>query len=301
MALQTGVLKFTGKMQNVIGYRRNGKYFLRSMPDKVRQTAATRRAARHFGVASRKGKLVRNAFRPQLDIRDGTLVNRLNRLFIQAGPHDFPQLRGFRINRHTGLEKLFTIPPVFTANGALHIPPQELLAQGNNTHVALRLIASRISFAQNRVISTETATTIIGLQPDQPFRGITLNVPVEGDGALIVVLQYHACKAGNGVLYPCGDRRYMAADVINLTIPVTELTNTAFLVKAGRKRFIFRKGAISFTAKPVPGSRERCSSLRSNSTTPLTATGSSISLPQERPERPSASLTPSSRGPCPPV
>src|ERR1044072_1522311 len=100
MALQTGVLKFTGRLDNVIGYRRNGKYFLRSMPEKVRQTASTRRAARHFGMASRKGKLIRKAVRPYLDTRyDGTLVNRLNKLFIQAGRDSFPNLRGFHLDR----------------------------------------------------------------------------------------------------------------------------------------------------------------------------------------------------------
>jgi len=243
MALQTGVLKFTGRLQNVIGYRRNGKYFLRSMPDKVRQTAPTKRAARHFGMASRKGKLIRKAFRPQLDMRyDGTLVNRLNKLFIQAGKDDFPKLQGFHFNRHTGLEKLFVIPPVFTVNGALYIPAQELLPQGNNTHIELRLIATRISFAENRVVSTEVATAIIELNEDQPFNGMALNVPVEGEGALMVALQYRSCKTSNGVLFPSGDRRYMAADMISVAIPAEELTATAFLAKSSRKRFVFRHG-----------------------------------------------------------
>jgi hypothetical protein len=241
MALQTGVLKFTGRLDNVIGYRRNGKYFLRSMPDKVRQTASTKRAARRFGMASRKGKLIRKAVRPYLDMRyDGTLVNRLNKLFIQAGPDQFPNLQGFHFNRHTGIEKLFVIPPVFTVRGTLHIPAQELLPQGNNTHVELRLIATRISFADNQVISTNVSTAIIELNKDKPFKGTSMNIPVEGEGALMVVLQYRSCKASNCVLFPSGDRRYMAADVISIAIPAEELTTTAFLTKAARKRFVFR-------------------------------------------------------------
>ncbi|HEY1165602.1 MAG TPA: hypothetical protein VGE90_10555 [Chitinophaga sp.] len=257
MALQTGVLKFTGRLQNVIGYRRNGKYFFRSMPDKVRQTSATRRAARYFGMASRKGKLIRKAFRPELDMRyDGTLVNRLNKLFIQADRDNFPDLQGFHFNRHTGLEKLFVIPPVFTVNGALHIPAQELLPQGNNTHIELRLIATRISFAENRVISTEVATAIIELDEDKPFNGMTLNIPVEGEGALMVALQYRSCKASHGILFPSGDRRYMAADMISVAIPAAELTTTAFLAKTPRKRFVFRKrlGAEA-NGSPVPSSQ----------------------------------------------
>ena len=258
MALQTGVLKFTGRLQNVIGYRRNGKYFLRCMPDKVRQTAPTKRAARHFGMASRKGKLIRKAFHPHLDMRyDGTLVNRLNKLFIQAGKDHFPNLQGFHFNRHTGLEKLFLIPPVFTVNGALYIPAQELLPQGNNMHIELRLIATRISFAENRVISTEVATAIIELNEDEPFKGMALNVPVEGEGALMVALQYRSCKTSNGILFPSGDRRYMAADVISVAIPAEELTATAFLAKSSRKRFVFRKSpAPSINEVPSPSSQK---------------------------------------------
>ncbi|WP_298735021.1 hypothetical protein [uncultured Chitinophaga sp.] len=246
MALQTGELKFTGRLDTVIGYRRNGKYFLRNMPHKVRQTAATKRAARRFGMASRKGKLLRKAVRPQLDMRyDGTLVNRLNKLFIQSGPDQLPNLQGFHFNRHTGIEKLFLVPPVLTANGTLHIPAQELLLQGNNTHVELRLIATRISFAENRVISTEAASAIIELDEDKPFNGMALHVPLDGEGTLMVILQYRSFKACNGVLTPSGDRRYMAADVISMEVPAEELRESAFTTKAFRKRFVFRKRGIA--------------------------------------------------------
>ena len=69
MATQNSIIPFTGKLGNLIGYERNGKYFLRSMPEIVRQTAATRRAARRFGLASCKAALIRNAFYDDLDIR----------------------------------------------------------------------------------------------------------------------------------------------------------------------------------------------------------------------------------------
>jgi hypothetical protein len=242
MALQTGLFKFTGQLDNVIGYRRNGKYFLRSAPEKVRQTAATKRAARSFGIASHKGKLLRRALLPQLDMRyDGTLVNRLNKLFIQAGRDHFPNLQGFHFNKHTGLEKLFLLPPVFTTNGTLHIPAQELLPQGKATHIELRLMATRISFAENCVISTEAATAIINL--NEPFNGMALSVPTDGKGALIVVLQYRSYTVCNGHFSLSRDRRYMAADVITISIPAEK----ELIPKAPGKRFAFRR-----PFKPLP-------------------------------------------------
>lgn len=222
------------------------------MPDKVRQTSATRRASRYFGIASRKGKLIRNAFRPQLDMRyDGTLVNRLNKLFIEAGRNNFPNLEGFRFNNHTGIEKLFLVPPVFTTNGTLHIPAQELLPQGRNTHLEVRLIAVRLDFNTQRVISSDASTAIIDL--NEPFNGMALGVPVEGNGALMVVLQCRACTACNGVLSPSGDRRYMAADMISLTLPLEQtpiseaLITKALITKAPRKRFVFRNSLKPFS------------------------------------------------------
>jgi hypothetical protein len=248
MALQTGVCKFTGRLDNVIGYRRNGKYFFRSMPDKVRQTSATRRAARCFGIASRKGKLIRQAFRPHLDIRyDGTLVNRLNKLFIQAGSNSFPDLKGFRFNHHTGMDKMFIVPPVFTTNGTLHIPAQELLPQGRNTHLEIGLIAVRADFRTLRVLSSNTSTAIISLSPDTPFNGITLSVPVDGEGVLMVMLQCRALTARNGILYPSYDRRYMAADMISITVPAEQILFTeALITKKPRKRFVFRSSIKYF-------------------------------------------------------
>jgi hypothetical protein len=217
------------------------------MPDKVRQTAATKRAARNFGIASRKGKLIRTAFRPHLGVRhDGTLVNRLNRLFIQSGRNNFPDLQGFHFNRHTGLEKLFTIPPIFTVNGTLHIPAQELEPQGANTHLEVRLIAARIDFRTQRVLSTEASTAIIDLDVDIPFNGLALSVPTEGEGILMVTLQCRACKATNGILYPSCDRRYIAADIIHLVVPIDQLLiPDAILAKAFRKRFAFRNVSSS--------------------------------------------------------
>ncbi|HEY1166181.1 MAG TPA: hypothetical protein VGE90_13465 [Chitinophaga sp.] len=242
MALQVGIHKFTGRLDNVIGYRRNGKYFFRSMPDNVQQTAATKRAARRFGIASRKGKLIRTAFRPHLGIRyDGTLVNRLNKLFIKAGRDNFPDFQGFHFNRHTGLEKLFTIPPIFTVNGTLHIPAQELEPQGANTHLEIRLIAVRLDFRTHRVLSSESSSAIIDLDESIPFNGLALSVPTEGEGVLMVTLQCRACKATNGILYPSNDRRYIAADVIHLVVPADQvLIPDALLAKAYRKRFVFR-------------------------------------------------------------
>ncbi len=218
MAKQTGLFKFTGKLDNVIGYRRNGVHFVRSMPATVKQSTATRRASRNFGVASGKGKLIRRALLPYLHLRyDGTLVNRLNKTLIQSGHHQLQGLEGFRFNRHTGIEKLFPLPPALTAEGVLTLPAQALPKPGGATHLELRVIAARINFAERRIINTETVTELIDLNSD--FNGLELPVPGCGRGTLLLVLELRACTLRDGVIGPAGDRRYMAVDVVGVVPP----------------------------------------------------------------------------------
>ncbi len=218
MGKQTGVIKFTGKLGNLVGYRRNGKHCIRTMQETVRQTAATRQAARHFGAASRKGKLIRRATVPHLDIRcDGTLVNRLNRALVLAGKDNLQTLKGFRFNPHTGIDKLFPEAPAYTKAGILHIPAQELPTTEPATHLELCAIAVRINFTERRLVHVEEATAVIDLR--MPFDGLELPVTAPGKGALLVVLQVRACTEDKGVIQPSGNRRYVAADVITLIDP----------------------------------------------------------------------------------
>ncbi|HEY8959400.1 MAG TPA: hypothetical protein VIM72_26505, partial [Chitinophaga sp.] len=158
MAKQTGLFQFTGKLGNMIGYQRNGNYFVRSMPLTVKQTSATRQASRNFGIASRKGKLIRQAIMPQLDLHyDGSLVNRLNKTLIQV-----KHLEGFRLNRHTGVEKFFSVQPVMQ-NGRLIIPAQSLPPQGAGTHLEVTVVATRISFIEKLITQHQKVTITIDI------------------------------------------------------------------------------------------------------------------------------------------
>ena len=239
MAKQVGILKFTGRVDNVIGYRRNGVYCVRTMPETVRQTAATRRAARSFGVASRKGKLIRRALCPYMDLRhDGTYVNRLNRELITAGKSNLQLLQAFRFNKHSTLGNLFLIPPVLTPDGLVQIPAQEFLAPAKATRLEVRVIAARINFAEQRVVDVNVVTEIIDLT--KPFNGTEFNVPVAGRGILILAMQVCACEETNGKLYAIGGRRYTAADIISI-IPADETVPKVTSKKIKGKRPVYRE------------------------------------------------------------
>ncbi len=243
MGKQTSVIKFTGKLGNLAGYRRKGEHIVRTLPDKVRQTPATRRAAKDFGAISRQGKVIRQAIVPHLDIRyDGTLVNRLNRALILAGKDARPDvterthpatgstppsnarglqvLTGFRFNPYTGISNIFGIPPVYTPDGVLELSAQILDPLGSATHLQVCALAVRINFTERRTVNVEEASAVIDLE--QPFTGLKLPVTAAGKGTLFIVLQIQACISCNGSLYPLGDRRYMAADIVMVETPAAQ-------------------------------------------------------------------------------
>ncbi|MEZ2444463.1 hypothetical protein AB6805_22215 [Chitinophaga sp. RCC_12] len=213
MAKQTGMLQFTGRLGNIIGYRRNGSYFLRTMPETVRQTSATQKAAHHFGIASRKGKLIRQAITPHLDIHsDGTLVNRLNKILIPAGKNHLHAVKGFRFNRHCGVEYFFPEQPVIQDN-IVKIPAQVIPQQETFTHLVVKAIAVRLCFTERCIEKMYTATVVIDL--NQPFNGAELETTLPGKGSLLVILQV---QPYNGT-YAIQNKRCMAADIIAVAAP----------------------------------------------------------------------------------
>jgi hypothetical protein len=216
MAKQTTLLTFTGRLGNLIGYCRNGKYFLRSMPETVRQTTATRRAARRFGAASRKAALIRSAVNPELDVHcDRTHINRLNKVLI-TGNNIVESLAGFRFNQHTGIDRFFPVAPVMSGNNTLHIPSQPLSFPKDITVLEVKVIATRISFAQHNVVSTDVA--MVTLHPRETFAGANIPLDVPGKGILIVTLQVMAIHNGQ----PSGNKKNMAADIVAVSASQTK-------------------------------------------------------------------------------
>lgn len=256
MAKQTGQFPFTGRIGNVIGYKRNGAHFMRSMPEEVRQTVATRKAAKNFGMASSKGSLLRRAFAQHIDvIGDKGRVNRLNKTLIESG---IQGLQGYQFNQFTGIRKFIRQAPVLDDNNILHIPAQSLPGLSvKAASLELKLISVNIDFTTRRVIDSVSSVAIIDL--DQPFTGLEMVARVKGNGTLMVALQIRLIQSDLSATerkrqtapansnWFTKDRRYFAADLIAVVTPVTqqaETKNKKKLAKhwpAGRRPVLLHK------------------------------------------------------------
>lgn len=216
MAQQKSIIIFSGKLGNLVGYKRNGKPCLRSMPEKVTQTAGTRRASQRFGMASSKGALIRNAFYGELDVcSDGTHVNRLTSTLIPSAGNNTKRIVGFRFNQHTGTDRFFMHAPQLSADGILHIPAQTLPVFKGITCLEVKVIAARINFTTHQVVDTESHILIVDTKI--PFTGAAFPVDASGEGTLVVTLQIRGLQ-GN---IPSRNTRYLAADIVAVQPPQT--------------------------------------------------------------------------------
>lgn len=209
MATQTSPIAFTGRLGNLIGYRRNNKYCLRTMPETVRQTRATRRAAQRFGMASRRGALIRHALYGELDVHcDSTHINRLTSRLIPSAGSNINAIRGFRFNKDVGIDRFFTIMPTLSEDGILHIPPQTLSLPKGSRQLEVKVIATRINFTANRVM--DIVADVILLATTADFPGAIMPLQIPGTGTLVVALQV---RVSDGQ-YVSGNRQLLAADII---------------------------------------------------------------------------------------
>lgn len=245
MAMQTGLFPFTGRVGNVIGYKRNGVHFVRSMPSEVNQTASTRKAAKNFGIASSKGSLIRRAFTNHLDVKgDSSRVNRLNQTLIQS---DIQGLQGYQFNRHTGVKEFFSIAPELSTDNILRIPAQKLPVPGKAASLEVKLITTKIDFNTRRITNTVSKNVLINLS--QPFEGLEMDASLQGKGTLLIALQVRVLNSDRPNKYTpavipaewlTNDRRYKAADIIAIVPPIAKQA-----VKKQQKRLPQHRAALS--------------------------------------------------------
>jgi hypothetical protein len=236
MATQDGIFKFNGKLDDVIGYRRKGKRCYRRLPKHVRRSIATILSGTDFGTASKAGKLLRRAILPFLDIRtDHTLTNRINREMLQVlyasnqerGSRSIRSkaldlLKGFQFNKATGLDRLlpFFTPKVVQDGDKLRIAlpamePNAIRHARNTTHIEIKAIAAGLNFNggdQEQAVSDKVVFRI-----NQAVAATELVLPFKaGKAETIVVLQVRAFSEDNGTLYASGNKKYCAADIIDV-------------------------------------------------------------------------------------
>lgn len=113
----------SGKIGNVVFYKRGDLYFARSVPGKVKQTDNTKKRSTNFGVASRAGKALRSLLLPVLPFpKDKIMQGRFsgaiskwlqtNNAAAVQPVDDVPFLQNFNFNEATSFGERCRVPLV---------------------------------------------------------------------------------------------------------------------------------------------------------------------------------------------
>jgi hypothetical protein len=243
MARQKGVLPFTGPLGDRVGYRRNGEYFLRRKALHVRQSAATKLAAKDFGSASRGGAQLRHALHAELHrYYDYDLITRLNKALTGIIRNDQYRAAGerrlhvsnmqglctFRFNDDGCHQHLLSCTPDITedVHGTIQLSFSDLRPKApmGVTHLTIKAIVVSADFERNAMEVSASATVTMANR--KQCSAITLAIdPVQGicaarKGMRIVLVEVQPHIQVNGQLLPSGNKQGYALDVIAVLPPV---------------------------------------------------------------------------------
>lgn len=241
MASQDGILTVRGTIGKVTGVRRKGKLFFRMKAEKVNRSEATKLSAIDFGTASAAAKLIRYGVKQMLNIRtDDTLINRLNKEVLKvlyAGSQErgnrslkrekLAALTGFQFNEKTNIGQLlpFSFKVKQDGKGHLRIALPALTAKDirhakNTTHIEIKAIAVGVNFNEREY--SEAVSDKVMYDFREPAVEKELVLPFKaGEEETIVVLQISAYSEWQGKLYRLDNKKYFAADIIDV-IPSLE-------------------------------------------------------------------------------
>lgn len=234
MAKQKSILPFSGKLGNQIGYQRGKQYFLRAAAVGIKQTTATKKAARDFGTASKCSRIIRHALREDLQhCYDSSLNNRLNKVFgeiIRADVQHLPGQRipvaanmdvlsGFQMNNGAGVRQLLDMTPIIEKDddqGILVSLPAITCWNTKTlrgiTHLTIRAIALSVNFS-GETTQRITSETIL-LKRGEKYPPATLTLHPGGKEVTLILLEVQSFYEMNGKRYLSQDKKGYALDII---------------------------------------------------------------------------------------
>lgn len=239
MAILKGPMKLEGRVGDLIFYRRGNKTCCRSMPvyKPDSMSAASKQSAGEFGLASKAGRLFRQALSGLWPIpQDSGMVNRLNTAMYSALRAD-PHPRGQRVITPAALKEALknfrfnnkAVPNIRVSctreNGQLRILLPENWVQlikhpRYASHVQVQVAALAMDAATGACRKVATVTDCVALE--DPHTGVLplLQSPPDPGLTTVVVLQLRFIKEeANGQIYTSAEKTGMLSCIVEVLLP----------------------------------------------------------------------------------
>ncbi|MES2329893.1 MAG: hypothetical protein V4539_09840 [Bacteroidota bacterium] len=234
MAIQRGLITLSGKMDDQIYFRRDGKNLARSAPAEVQISESSKKSGTEFGRASKAASVVRRAFLSIVGhIADRAFNQRLRSSFVkvinsayckpkgerEVTDGDLALLKGFQINRYTPLQNIFSIEPrieinpdtaisitfpKFRLEGIVTAPPEAVF-------LVVQLGCSVGDFSENGLSARIRVLQIDLRRPYFPTSKLVVPDGAVDDQALLIAIGVHFLTA-QGIRI--GNRNWMAGRII---------------------------------------------------------------------------------------
>jgi hypothetical protein len=226
-------LQITGRVQNMVFYKRGDKYYARSVPGRIRQTKATKKCATEFGKASGAGKMLRQQLLPVIPFpADNKMQTRLVSgllSWLRSGfdpeqPCDpVPFLNDFRFTECDTVAERWrvSLEVTKTADGMLQmkipafVPAKNILAPAGTVSVKCHIATGGYDLKQGGATGG-FSTSLNFNYNDEPMPQQILLLPTPTpSGSLIVTavfLEYYFNK--NGHLQKSMNKAFMPAGIV---------------------------------------------------------------------------------------
>jgi hypothetical protein len=228
-------VQITGRIKNLVFYKLRDKYYVRSVPGKVKQTKATKNCSTEFAKASRLGKCLRQQLLPAIPFpADNSMQTRLVSVLFQwlrsgydsAKPDtevqfvsNFPFTEGCSIRERWKVALQVTKPEedMLQLTVPAFVPAKSLSAPSGTVTVKCNIAATACN-VENGITTGGICTSLyFDFNEDEvPEQIVSLPLPT-AIGSLIAVaisLEYNFIK--NGYLQKTGNRAFMPAGVVSV-------------------------------------------------------------------------------------
>ncbi len=206
-----------GRIDNIIFFQRGGKFFARSMPDKVKQTPATKKRSRNFGIAASAGRILRGLLLPSLPFpKDKQMQSRFSGAIAKwlrlsdlknLQPEDkVSDVLDFDFNPNSSLSERCKITidvnqpedGLIEVNMAAFVPVKKIIAPARTAKVIFTISSASCKLKNSSSSGSFTVTLEIPYNEDL-IKKQTLSFPVgASSGNLVVtVISLRYVLAGN--------------------------------------------------------------------------------------------------------
>lgn len=225
---------YVGRKGNIVYYELNGGYYLRTVPSRVRQTAATKRRSSNFSVAVGAGRVLRALLLPAIPFpKDKKMQNDFGGAIMKwlkqetlnqlVPANHLPYIQDFQFNNKTDVRERWKVPlsVIKPDEGLLQlsvpafVPVEKIAAPAGTVSVTCTVAAASCTLRNSLSNGDYCCSFNIPYTTEEmPARIVDLPVAMPAGSLVVVAVSLTCMVAGKNKTVPSGNIAFRAAGVV---------------------------------------------------------------------------------------